>query len=470
MEPIPNNADDIRALIALFPPEISAALEAAGDLDGLTEIVLDVGRRPAARYASAEIFLSPREVTYDDIDALIGKIGSFDLDNRAGLERTLHRISAIRNRRGRVIGLTCRVGRAVFGTLDLIADHVASGKSLLLLGKPGIGKTTMLREAARVLSVNRRVIIVDTSNEIGGDGDVPHPAVGNARRLQVRRPDLQHEVMIEAVENHNPEVIIIDEIGRELEARAARTIAERGVQLIATAHGRTLANLLMNPTLSDLIGGIQAVTLSDEEARRRGTQKVVLERSAPPTFDVLVEIVRRNEVIVYPDVAEAVDALVRGAELQPERRTRTKGGDILREKAPAPTLEENRSSLDPARLPREQENILAIAAESRPAKPAAAETRSTDLPAADFPPLRVCLYGISRVHLKKAAESLGIPAFPVRSPEEADALMTLRPLYRQRPSVIVEAETRGTPVYVLRSDTDEAIRKALLSLIGTKAG
>ena len=147
---------------------------------------------------------------------------------------------------------------------------------------------------------------MDTSNEIGGDGDVPHPAVGKARRMQVAKPSLQHEVMIEAVENHNPEVIVIDEIGRELEALAARTIAERGVQLIGTAHGRTLENLLINPTLSDLVGGIESVTLSDEEARRRGTQKTVLERRSPPTFDVLIEIKERDYLVVHPDVTTAV--------------------------------------------------------------------------------------------------------------------------------------------------------------------
>ena len=269
---------------------------------------------------------------------MVTRIGEFDADNRAGLERTLHRISAIRNRRGHIVGLTCRVGRAVYGTIDIIQDLVESGKSLLILGRPGIGKTTMLREAARILAEKKRVIIVDTSNEIGGDGDVPHPAVGRARRMQVAKPSLQHEVMIEAVENHNPEVIVIDEIGRELEAAAARTIAERGVQLIGTAHGRTLENLLLNPTLSDLVGGIEAVTLSDEEARRRGTQKTVLERRAPPTFDVLIEIQERDRLAIHPDVAAAVDALVRSYPLQPEIRYRDASGEIHIEKAPAPTV------------------------------------------------------------------------------------------------------------------------------------
>ncbi len=282
--------DNLDAMLDVLPPTIRHAVEAANQKEFLLEIILDLGRVSTARFVENEIVLSDREVTRADLDYVTERIGDFDADNRAGMERTLHRISAIRNRRGNIVGLTCRVGRAVYGTIDIIEDIVNSGKSLLILGRPGIGKTTLLREAARILAETKRVIVVDTSNEIGGDGDVPHPAVGKARRMQVKVPTLQHEVMIEAVENHNPEVIVIDEIGRELEAQAARTIAERGVQLIGTAHGITLDNLLLNPTLSDLVGGIEAVTLSDEEARRRGTQKTVLERRAPPTFDVLIEI------------------------------------------------------------------------------------------------------------------------------------------------------------------------------------
>ena len=265
--------DDLPALLAVLPSNYVHQVKEANNADDLLEIILDLGRVPMARFVDREVEISDREVTRDEIDEVVSLIGEFDADNRAGIERTLHRISAIRNKHSAVIGLTCRVGRAVYGTIDIIQDLVESGKSILLLGRPGIGKTTMLREAARILAEKARVVIVDTSNEIGGDGDVPHPAVGRARRMQVTQPILQHEVMIEAVENHNPEVIVIDEIGRELEAAAARTIAERGVQLVATAHGRTLENLLLNPTLSDLIGGIESVTLSDEEARRRGTQK-----------------------------------------------------------------------------------------------------------------------------------------------------------------------------------------------------
>ena len=479
MEQYLNNADDIQALINILPAKITEEINNYGNLDKLIEVVMDVGRMPLARYTTGDLLLSEDEITYEDIDGVVEKIGTFDLDNRAGMERTLHRISAIRNRHNRIIGLTCRVGRAVFGTLDIIADYIQSGKSLLILGKPGIGKTTMLREAARVLSAQKRVIIVDTSNEIGGDGDVPHPAVGDARRLQVAQPTLQHEVMIEAVENHNPEVIIIDEIGRELEAQAARTIAERGVQLIGTAHGQTISNLLMNPTLSDLIGGIESVTLSDEEAKRRGTQKVVLERRSPPTFDVLVEIRQRNQVIVYQDVAEAVDALVRGIELQPELRTKSAKGQIIREKAPAPVLEgagfagnNNKESSDSKKgkkqLSRMQANIVEISGKSKSVLSEMKHSeRAGDVQEGEprKETVRVYPHGVARNRLNEAAERLDVPVVVVNNLEEADILMTLRPYYRERQKVIVEAEEKGIPIYVLRSNTTAQIEYTLASML-----
>src|SRR5574339_378744 len=329
--------DDLDALLDVLPLDIRHSVEKLNNSDNLLEIILDLGRIPTSRFVDGEVTLSNSEITRAEIDFVDERTGEFDADNRAGIERTLHRISAIRNRRGAVVGLTLRVGRAVYGTVDIIQDLIESGKSVLILGRPGVGKTTLLREAARILAEKKRVVIVDTSNEIGGDGDVPHPAVGKARRMQVREPMLQHEVMIEAVENHNPEVIIIDEIRREAEAAAARTIAERGVQLVGTAHGQTLDNLLLNPTLSDLVGGIEAVTLSDEEARRRGTQKTVLERRAPPTFDVLVEMQDRDRVAIQADVSAAVDALVRGNPLPPEIRTRGPEGNIqIEQVAPIP--------------------------------------------------------------------------------------------------------------------------------------
>src|SRR4029079_683690 len=288
----------------------------------------DLGRRPEARYPDSEVELLEREVDEADIQYVGDHLGSFGDDNRAGIERTLHRISAIRNRNGKIVGLTCRIGRAVYGTIEIIADFVETGKSRLIMGRRGIGKTTLLREAARVLAddLDKRVVVVDTSNEIAGDGDVPHPGIGRARRMQVPTPEEQHAVMIEAVENHMPQVIVIDEIGTHAEALAARTIAERGVQLFATAHGNSLDNLLLNPTLADLVRGIHAVTLSDEEARRRGTQKTVLERKAPPTFDVLIEIQEKDRLAVHHDVAGVVDRFLRGGKTRPEVRLRTAEG------------------------------------------------------------------------------------------------------------------------------------------------
>src|SRR6267143_2212748 len=325
-----------------MPPTIRESLNRQADLKNLIEVVMDLGRQPEGRFPNRAVNLGDSPITREDLDYVIHRVGAFTQDNRAGIERTLHRISGIRNRRDVVVGLTCRVGRAVFGTVDILRDVVESGKSLLLLGRPGVGKTTLLRESARVLSTEmvKRVIIVDTSNEIGGDGDIAHPGIGASRRMQVPRPDLQHAVMIEAVENHMPEVIVIDEIGTEAEAHAARTIAERGVQLIGTAHGNNLDNLMLNPTLSDLIGGIQSVTLGDEEARRRRTQKSVLERKAPPTFDVIVEIVDRERVAVHSDVADTIDAMLRGDQVSPELRWRDEEGVHRSQGRPRPSPRE----------------------------------------------------------------------------------------------------------------------------------
>src|SRR5580658_4307426 len=322
--------DNLTQLLEVLPDPIQARLQKQDDLDDLLEIILDLGRIPEARYAEHVVELGEEPVTAEDIDFVTARVGAFGKDNRAGIERTLHRISAIRNRQGRIVGLTCRIGRAVYGTIDIIQDVVESGKSILLLGRPGRGKTTKLREVARVLSeeLKKRVVIVDTSNEIAGDGDIPHPAIGRARRMQVATPEQQHAVMIEAVENHMPEVIVIDEIGTEQEAFAARTIAERGVQLIGTAHGNSLENLMMNPTLSDLVGGIHAVTLSDDEAKRRGTQKTVLERKAPPTFEVIIEIIEVDKLAIHLDVEHTVDRLLRGTSPRPEIRVRNADGQI----------------------------------------------------------------------------------------------------------------------------------------------
>src|SRR4030088_2039449 len=335
-------SDELEALLRGLPPDLAQRVRALDGLEGLLEIVMDLGRLPEARFVGREEMLSHREVSAEDLAYVISHIGQFGGDNRAGIERTLHRISALRNRAGKVVGLTLRVGRAVYGTVEILRDIVESGRSMLFLGRPGVGKTTMLREVARVLAddLGKRVVVVDTSNEIAGDGDIPHPGIGRARRMQVQTPSLQHAVMIEAVENHMPEVVVIDEIGTEQEAAGARTIAERGVPLIATAHGNTLENLMLRPPLSDLIGGIQTVTLGDEEARRRRSQKSVLERKQPPTFDAIIEIQDRERVIVHGDVAETIDALLRGEAVAPELRWRDEEGVHRSQSRPRPSPRE----------------------------------------------------------------------------------------------------------------------------------
>jgi stage III sporulation protein SpoIIIAA len=481
--------DELHYLTQVLPTHISAKLEELGRSDELLEIVLDLGRIPTARYINGEVPLSDTEVTRADLDAVEAGVGSFDADNRAGMERTLHRISAIRNRRSEIVGLTCRVGRAVYGTIDIIQDLIESGQSILMMGAPGVGKTTMLREAARVLAETKRVVIVDTSNEIGGDGDVPHPAVGKARRMQVSHPERQHEVMIEAVENHNPEVIVIDEIGRELEAMAARTIAERGVQLIGTAHGNALDNLMLNPTLSDLVGGIQSVTLSDEEARRRGTQKTVLERRAPPTFDVLIELQTRDRMAVHEDVSAAVDAILRERPLPVEVRYRDAQGEMHVEMA-QPELrmlnernERNRgdggyrgnrdprrggngrdAGERPRREPREGYNggsgygngngnghaHVAHAANSRGETERTPRSRDSD---DDRPPAKLYAFGVARNRLLQAARRLHVNMVIVDDPGQADVILTLKNYYRRRPKLIVDAERAGRGIYVLRANT-----------------
>jgi stage III sporulation protein SpoIIIAA len=306
--------DDLEKLIENLPFFLQQHLNQHNSKDQLIEIVLDLGRRPEARFVSGPEYLSQKIISWQDIDYITKRISRFSNENRAGIERTLHRISCIRNRQFLINGLTCRVGRAVFGSISVIRDLLESEKSMLILGKPGVGKTTIIREIARVLAdeMEKRVIIIDTSNEIAGDSDIPHSGIGRARRMQVAKAEFQHQVMIEAVENHMPQVIIIDEIGTELEVLAARTIAEKGVQLVGTTHGNCLDNLIKNPPLADLIGGIQYVTLSDDEAKRRGTQKSILERKAYPAFEIVIEINRPNYWTIHEDVKNSVDLLLRG--------------------------------------------------------------------------------------------------------------------------------------------------------------
>ncbi|RPJ58164.1 MAG: AAA family ATPase, partial [Dehalococcoidia bacterium] len=414
------------SLLDVMPHAVASNVQIENQDGNLLEIILDLGRLPEARFLNRETFLGEREVTQADIQHVISRIGTFSADNRAGLPRTLHRISAIRNREGTIVGLTCRVGRAVMGTAKIIQDLVDTGKNVLLMGPPGIGKTTILRETARVLAddLKKRVIVVDTSNEIAGDGDIPHPAIGHARRMQVPTPTLQHAVMIEAVENHMPEVIIIDEIGTSLEAEASRTIAERGVQLVGTAHGNNLENLLMNPTLADLIGGIQTVTLGDEEARRRHTQKTVLERKAPPTFDIVVEIQERYKVLVHPDVAQAVDALLHGQEIQSEIRWIDEEGNVVKEQSTS-TIEPHNKT------------------ESKKQK------------------LHIYLFGINRPILEQAAHERGLDISITDDIRKSNLLITTKSYLRRKPQKVHDAEMQGIPVYAIRGNSLQQLRHCL---------
>lgn len=435
MEPTRVEADDdFLLLVNVLPEPLKAALGPFSPAEVL-EVVMDLGRPPEARLVSGSQRLREEPVTSADLEHVLSQVGPPGEDNRAGIERTLHRVSSIRNRKGRVVGLTLRVGRAVFGTIDMLKDLIGTGRNLLLLGRPGVGKTTKLREVARVLAddLRKRVMVVDTSNEIGGDGDIPHPGIGGARRMQVSRPDRQHDVMIEAVENHMPEAIIVDEIGTSAEAAAARTIAERGVQLVATAHGNTLENLVLNPTLSDLVGGVHTVTLSDEEARRRNTQKTVSERKAPPTFDIVVEMVGRDEVLVHLDTAEAVDRLLAGREVGGERR-RLDGGEL---------------KVEP-----EAQSVAPLPAPKSRVSPAA--------PAPDTGPMRLFAHAVSRDLLDRVLRELRVEARVVGRLESADLILTLRSRAND-PKMRRIVERTGARVEVVKRNSSAELRKVLRS-------
>jgi stage III sporulation protein SpoIIIAA len=452
----------------VLPAEVQAALRDPAQREQLLEVVLDLGRVPEARYPGRVLGLGEAPIERSDLAAVLERLGPFGGDNRAGIERTLHRISAIRNRTGEVVGLTCRVGRAVYGTVAMVRDLLDSGQSLLLMGRPGVGKTTALREIARVLAddLERRVVVIDTSNEIAGDGDIPHPAIGRARRMQVARPELQHQVMIEAVENHMPEVIVIDEIGTELEAQAARTIAERGVMLVATAHGNELTNLIKNPTLSDLVGGIQSVTLGDEEARRRRTQKTVLERAADPTFPLAVEMHSRHRWLIHRDVAGTVDLLLRGQAARPQIRELGADGQLqLRDPQPQPPaslprpgfateLRATPKRLAPVPLP----DPFAPVARAGPAEALPAITTSAA-------PLRVCGVGLPTHQLEEAARSRGLPVQVVAEVEGADAVLSLRGELGRDPDLRRRAQTLGLPILVIKSDSLHQLQRAMERLL-----
>ena len=505
--------DNLSQLLDVLPPRFREALQNEGTLDDLLEIVLDLGRTGEARLTGRAVELHPGEpenrdfmadvdgglftdspadlsdweVTQEDIDYVAARIGTFGLDNRAGIERTLHRISAIRNRGERIVGLTCRIGRAVYGTVDIIRDIVESGKSILMLGRPGVGKTTKLREVARILSdeFKKRVVIVDTSNEIAGDGDIPHPAIGRSRRMQVRAPENQHAVMIEAVENHMPQVIVIDEIGTEQEAFAARTIAERGVQLVGTAHGNSLENLLLNPTLSDLVGGIQSVTLGDEEARKRGTQKTVLERKAPPTFDVIIEIIEVDKLAIHHDVAKVVDKLLRGQQPRPEIRVRSASGEVeIVQRAEMPPDRPGERSGGTYGMAFDPEAGSAGGNGYRNGRDAGSPNAGaganangngrgqTEPPGKRGLPAvtRIFPYGVSRSRLERAIANLRVSAQVSKDMHESDVVVALKATFRREPAKLQEARNRSMGAYVVKSNTYIQIENVIREIFGLEGG
>ena len=474
VDPNAQVVDNLEAFIEIFPAEITAALGERKDIGDLLEVVLDLGRPPEARFPSEQVSLSDIEVTHDQIAHVVDHVGHFGDDNRAGIERTLHRISVLRNRAGEPVGLTCRVGRAVYGSVRLIEDRVRSGKSVLILGRPGGGKTTILRETARVLAdeADKRVVVVDTSNEIAGDGDVPHPAIGRARRMQVANTSLQHNVMIEGVENHMPEVIVIDEMSTELEALAARTIAERGVQLVATAHGNTLSNVVSNPTLSDLVGGTQTVTLGDIEARRRRTQKTVLERKHDPTFDIVVEIRERNVVTVHPEVGIAVDRMLRGISIpQEERRLQPDGSvETQIEEIPGTESEFTPAPFEVGDVGRNRSGRGGGGSRDWPDQadrirggyePGEVSGQFDDADAPKPVVTKVFPFGIPKSAINEIIVETNSPVAVVDFADAAEIFVTTKSHYSRRPTAVRRAERDGVMVHVLRRGTKEQIKQFL---------
>ncbi len=516
-KPYPHMADDLKQLLDILPDTIRQPLETHPRCPELIEVVLDLGRLPEARFPQQAEYITQTAISRDDIQYCVDRVGHFGGDNRAGIEQTLHRISAIRNRKGDIIGLTLRVGRAVFGTIGMIRDLVERGQSILMLGRPGVGKTTALREIARVLAdeLYKRVVIIDTSNEVAGDGDIPHPAIGRARRMQVTRPELQHQVMIEAVENHMPEVIVIDEIGTELEALAARTIAERGVMLVGTAHGNQIENLIKNPTLSDLVGGIQAVTLGDDEARRRGSQKTVLERKSPPTFEIAIEMQERQRWIVHEQVDQTVDCLLRGRQPVPQVRSVNERGEVVIAYEPtesglmvqrpnsrrshgvtnatiplsqAEGVNQSWSTAEGLKGWRTQGRMLPVPRDSQMSavvergsaevevfhqmleeslkgtEPGSEIHRPTGPNGEDWP-LHLYPYGISRHQLEQVIRTLNLPVLLTKDIDGADAVLALRSHIRSQAKLRQMAKSRHLPIHTLKSNTVPQMIRALQRLL-----
>lgn len=444
--------NDLDKIVEILPDRIKQHIT-YGKMEDVIEIVLDIGRPPEIRHADGKIeYIDTTDIGYDDITYITSRIQEFTSDNRSGIPGTLHRISAIRNRQGKVVGLTCRIGRVVTGTISCIKDICLQNKSILFLGRPGVGKTTKLREISRLVAdeLGKRVVIVDTSNEIAGDGDTPHPAVGHARRMQVRQPEYQKDIMIEAVENHTPEVIVVDEIGTEAEAQAARTIAERGVMLIATAHGNSLESLIKNPTLSDLVGGIQSVTLGDDEAKRRSSQKTVLEREKQPTFDIVIEILDRNTLAVYKDTTEAVDYILRGWPIRPEIRKVDKVYDFANVQNPVP-----------ARVPNVIDKINAL--DNKIEHPESLKfSFSRQKYVEEIKKFKkIYLYAVSRSIAEKVIERLDLNAEITRNLDDADIVIAHKNFIKGGAKVLSSAEENRIQIFYVKTNSMAQIQKVI---------
>ena len=465
-------ADDLNQLLDVLPKFISETLQKHARREQLIEIVLDIGRRPEARFANSTEYLSYKTIVWQDLDHILKRLGKFSGDNRAGIEKTLHRISSLRNRQGSVIGLTCRIGRAIFGTVSIIRDILEQKKSILLLGRPGVGKTTAIREIARVLSdgMQKRVIIIDTSNEIAGDGDLPHPSIGKARRMQVSNHQNQHEVMIEAVENHMPEIIIIDEIGTELEANAARTIAERGVQLVGTAHGNTLENLVKNPTISDLIGGIQYVTIGDEEAKRRGSSKSILERKAPPTFNAAIEIHDPKTWVIHDNIEKSVDFLLQGQNFILQRRSLINNKEaetivdckIFYNQKEWDTVQTNSFKISGTEKKQKSSYLLNRIKNGEKSKPKKNLKNGDDAKnnnRQEFTFLYV--YGVNNQDLKSLIKTLRLPIIITKEIQYADAILALANLVKNNRKLKQISHSKKITIHTIQSNSLLQIAKVL---------